>query len=126
MLAGTVLLVEDNAVNAIVAEAGLRHLGLDVKTVGDGYAAVAACQLKRYDLVLMDCQLPGLDGFEATRLIRAEEARRALPPMPIVALTANALAGDRERCLAAGMDDHLAKPFTDDDLRAMLRSHLVK
>lgn len=125
-LAGSVLLVEDNAVNAIVAEAGLRHLGLEVTTVGDGYAAVAACQLRRYDLVLMDCQLPGLDGFEATRLIRAEETRRALPPMPIVALTANALAGDRERCLAAGMDDHLAKPFTDEDLRAMLRSHLVK
>jgi signal transduction histidine kinase/ActR/RegA family two-component response regulator len=125
-LAGTVLLVEDNAVNAIVAEAGLRHLGLEVTTVGDGYAAVAACQLRRYDLVLMDCQLPGLDGLEATRLIRAEEARRSLPPMPIVALTANALAGDRERCLAAGMDDHLAKPFTDDDLRAVLRTHLVK
>ncbi len=124
-LHGTVLLVEDNPVNAIVAEANLQQLGLEVTTVGDGHAAVAACELKRYDVVLMDCQLPGLDGFEATRLIRAEEARRGFPPMPIVALTANALAGDRERCLAAGMDDHLAKPFTEQDLHAMLRQHLT-
>jgi len=124
-LNGTVLLVEDNAVNAIVAEAGLRRLGLQVTTVGDGHAAVAACELRRYDLILMDCHLPGLDGFEATRRIRAEEQRRAYPAMPIVALTANALAGDRERCLAAGMDDHLAKPFTEDDLRTVLRTHLV-
>ncbi|MBI5721152.1 MAG: response regulator [Burkholderiales bacterium] len=125
LLSGHVLLVEDNAVNAIVAETSLEHMGLDVTTVGDGQAAVSACSLRRYDLVLMDCQLPGIDGFEATRRIRAEEKRRSLPPMPIVALTANALAGDRERCLAAGMDDHLAKPFTEVDLHALLRQHLT-
>lgn len=69
---------------------------------------------------------PGLDGFEATRLIRAEEGRRGFSPMPIVALTASALAGDRKRCLAAGTDDHLAMPFTEEDLRAVRRCRLVK
>lgn len=123
-LSGNVLLVEDNAVNAIVAEASLQRVGLKVTTVVDGEAAVEACALRRYDLVLMDCQLPGLDGLEATRRIRAEESRRGWPPTLIVALTANALAGDRERCLAAGMDDHLAKPFADADLRAVLQRYL--
>jgi CheY-like chemotaxis protein len=118
-----VLLVEDNAVNAIVAEAHLQGLGLHVTTVTDGHAAVAACARQRFDLVLMDCQLPGLDGFEATRLIRAEEARRGVVPTPIVALTANALAGDRERCLEAGMNDHLAKPFGQADLQALVSRH---
>lgn len=124
-LAGTVLLVEDNAVNAIVAEASLQQLGLTVTTVGDGLAAVNACAARRYPLVLMDCQLPGLDGFEATRRIRAAEQRTGAAPMRIVALTANALAGDRERSLAAGMDDHLAKPFTRDELHAVVRRHLT-
>ena len=125
-LSGTVLLVEDNAVNAIVAEASLERLGLAVTTVGDGHAAVAACAAQRFDIVLMDCQLPGLDGFEASRQIRAEEQRRGAAPMRIVALTANALAGDRERCLAAGMNDHLAKPFTGEDLRSVLVRHLAQ
>ncbi|MBL8341057.1 MAG: response regulator [Rubrivivax sp.] len=124
-LRGEVLLVEDNAVNAVVAEASLHALGLRVTTVGDGQAAVAACDERSYDLVLMDCQLPGLDGFEAVRRIRRAEQRRAMPRVPIVALTANALAGDRERSLAAGMDDHFAKPFTHEELGALLRRHLA-
>jgi two-component system, sensor histidine kinase len=88
LLEGTVLLVEDNPVNAIVAQANLQQLGLEVMTVGDGHAAVAACELRRYDLVLMDCQLPGLDGFEATRLIRAEEARSPPTHSPAIASAA--------------------------------------
>jgi CheY-like chemotaxis protein len=113
-----VLVAEDNAVNAKVAAHSLRRLGYEVDVVGDGRAALAALAAADYDAVLMDCEMPALDGYAATREFRAAE-----PPgrhLPIVALTSSALAADRERCFAAGMDDHLAKPVWDEHLAAVL------
>jgi len=116
-----VLLVEDNPVNQRVAESMLQRLGYRVHTVGDGRQALQALLRRSYALVLMDCQMPVMDGFEATRAIRRTEQESGAH-VTIVAMTANALAGDRERCLEAGMDDYLAKPVTLRDLRAMLAS----
>ncbi len=125
-LRGRVLLAEDNPVNAMVAEAALQALGLAVKSVTDGHTALAELQRQpdAHDLVLMDCQMPGLDGFEATRRLRQWEQACARSRLPVVALTANALDGDRERSLEAGMDDHLAKPFGLAELHAVLSRHL--
>jgi CheY-like chemotaxis protein len=109
-----VLVAEDNPVNQQVIVAMLRRLGLDPTVVEDGQAAVNATAEQRFDLVLMDCQMPILDGFEATREIRA----RASSDRPwIVAVTANAMAGDAERCRAAGMDDYVSKPISIEALR---------
>jgi signal transduction histidine kinase/CheY-like chemotaxis protein len=123
-LDGDVLLVEDNPVNALVAEAMLRRAGLRVETVCDGGQAVARLAERAYDLVLMDCQMPGMDGFEATRRVRVAEIEACRPRQRIVALTANALEGDRQRSLEAGMDDHLAKPFGEAELALLLQRHL--
>jgi len=117
-----VLLAEDNIVNQEVAIAMLEKYGCRVQIAGDGYAVLAALAGKAYDLVLMDCQMPNLDGYAATAAIRTREqeqpgARR----IPIIALTANAMEGDRERCLAAGMDDYLAKPLRTGELYAVLK-----
>ncbi len=121
-----VLLAEDNPVNAMVAEATLHAMGLHVTHVEDGAAALAVLtRLPRsIDLVLMDCQMPQMDGLEATRRLRDWEARHDVPRMPVVALTANAMSGDRARCLAAGMDDHLPKPFRQVELQAVLMRQL--
>ncbi|WP_374319987.1 ATP-binding protein [Aquabacterium sp.] len=119
-----VLLVDDNPVNAMVAEASLRQFGADVSVVGDGLAALAWLQHHEADLVLLDCQMPGLDGFEVTRRLRALEATTGRPRLPVVALTAEAGPEARARCLAAGMDDHLAKPFHRHELAQLLRRHL--
>jgi signal transduction histidine kinase/CheY-like chemotaxis protein len=113
-----VLLVEDNPVNQLVARRLLERLGCRVDVVGDGREAVAAAQEHRYALILMDCHMPNMDGFDATKAIREREA--GAPRTPIIALTANAIDGDRERCLAAGMDDYLAKPLRLDQLVAQL------
>ncbi len=117
-----VLVVEDNAVNLLLAEAMLNELGCRVLTAGNGEEALAMLRLHPVQLVLMDCQMPVMDGFEATRRLRAREGREgaARARLPIVALTANAVQGDRERCLAAGMDDYLAKPFSSAALREVL------
>ncbi len=123
-LQGHVLLAEDNEVNAMVAQATLERLGLKVDTVENGERAVAFMKDHEPDLVLMDCQMPLVDGFEATRQIRELENRLHRVRVPVVALTANALEGDRERCLSAGMDDHLSKPFKDEDLEQVLRRYL--
>jgi len=123
-LRGRVLLVEDNPVNALVAEAALQSLGLAVHSVSDGEQAVQCATREDFDLILMDCQMPGIDGFEATARIRGHEQAAARRRTPIVALTANAMSGDRERSLAAGMDDHLAKPFRAEELAALLRRRL--
>jgi PAS domain S-box-containing protein len=115
-----ILLVEDNLVNQRVAQAVLKKLGLTPELAVNGLEACAAAEARTFDLILMDCQMPEMDGFEATRLIREREAgaRR----VPILAMTANAMAGDRERCLASGMDDYLAKPIAILDLKeALLR-----
>lgn len=125
-LRGRVLLAEDNEVNAMVVEAQLRQHGLDVEHCPDGNAVIqSVCRgHNRPDLILMDCLMPILDGFESTRLIRADEQNRQLPRMPIVALTANALSEDEARCLQAGMDGYLSKPFTEEQLLAVLSKHL--
>ena len=123
-LSGHVLLAEDNPVNALVAEAVLRKLGLDVAVVPDGLQAVDAFRAKRPDLVLLDCQMPVMDGLEAARRIRDHEAALHWPRTPVIALTANAFDVDRAHSLAAGMDEHLAKPFKDDDLTRVLARYL--
>ena len=117
-----VLLVEDNTVNQLVAQKMLHLLGCQVDTANNGLEALAALAERHYDLVLMDCQMPELDGFETTQRIRRQEAAQgdSRQRLPIIALTANAMQGDRERCLAAGMDDYISKPFNQDQLRALL------
>ena len=124
IFSGHVLIVDDNPVNALVASAMLERMGLQTDSAEDGAQALALMRTRCYDLVLMDCQLPVLDGWEATRRWRmAEDASHRLP---IVALTANAVAGDRERCLAAGMDDYLAKPFEMGDLANIVERQLAR
>jgi signal transduction histidine kinase len=116
-LAGLHLLVaEDNPVNLQVAVAMLEGMGARVDVAHDGGQAVAQCRNGRFDALLLDCQMPGMDGYEAARRIRAEGAHR----LPIIAVTANAMAADRDLCLAAGMDDHLAKPLAREALAAMV------
>ena len=122
-LSGQVLLVEDNAVNQLVAQAFLESFGLQVSLAENGLQAIERTAVQRFDLVLMDCQMPELDGFEATRRIRARE--QALDTsdhsgIPIIALTANAFEGDRERCFSTGMSDFIAKPFKQAELYAVL------
>ena len=120
-----VLLVEDNPVNQEVASAILRRFGCRVTIAGGGEEGTAAAATSPFDIVLMDCQMPDIDGYEATRRIRARESRmesdgRPVQRVPIIALTANAMRGSRETCLAAGMDDFMSKPFNRSALRAIL------
>ena len=122
-LRGHVLLAEDNVINQQVCVAMLKALGLTADVVDDGEKAVLQVQRHHYDLVLMDCQMPVLDGYRATAAIRAAWPPDQ-PPLPIVALTANAMQGDRADCLAAGMDDYLAKPVTREQMETMLRRWL--
>ncbi len=112
-----VLLVEDNEFNQQLATALLARAGIEVSLARDGSEAVRAAQPERFDAVLMDIQMPNMDGMEATRRIRKNPA---LAGLPVVAMTANAMAGDRERCLAAGMNDYIAKPIQADVLYATL------
>ncbi len=116
--AARVLVVEDNEINQVMMQAMLDFLGVSASIVGDGAAAVAIMQREAFDIVLMDCQMPVLDGFEATVQIRVMEAGKRRTP--IIALTAGALAGDRQRCLDAGMDDYLTKPIPLEALGAAL------
>jgi CheY-like chemotaxis protein len=115
-----VLLVEDSPVNREVARRMLESLGCTVETASDGSIGVEEALSYQYDVVLMDCQMPLVDGFEATSRIRVAETANGRAGMPIIALTANALQGDRERCLAAGMTDFISKPFTIKKLHAAL------
>ncbi len=119
------LLAEDNPINQQVAEQMLRKLGYMVEAVDNGQAVLDALRQNEYGAILMDCQMPVLDGFAATRAIRRQEALNGLPRIPIVALTASTMQGDRERCLVAGMDDFLSKPFKREQLRAVLKRWLV-
>jgi CheY-like chemotaxis protein len=119
-LHGDILLAEDNPINQEVARVIVENFGCHIEVVENGYDVLTALERRHYDLVLMDCQMPEMDGFEATCAIRQREAATAQQPLPIIALTANAIQGDRERCLAAGMSDYLSKPFTEEQLHAIL------
>jgi CheY-like chemotaxis protein len=118
--AGHVLLVEDNVVNQKVAARFLERLGCSVEVACNGAEGIAAATSRPFDVILMDLQMPLMDGLTATRRIRELETLRHTP---IVALTANAMAGDRERCEAAGMDDYLTKPIEVERLRAILTKY---
>jgi CheY-like chemotaxis protein len=117
-----ILLADDNSVNQKVAYRLLEKLGYRIDVVADGQAALDAWRSGNYDLILMDCQMPELDGFEATRRIRAAET--ADRRIPIVALTAHAMKGVEDECLAAGMDGYLSKPIHRELLRDCLERHL--
>ena len=133
-ISARVLLAEDNPVNRAVAQAMLDSYGCDFDVAVNGFEAVQAVRRRAYDIILMDCQMPEMDGLTAARQIRDMESKRQTKSardtggsrarLPIIALTANALAGDREACLAAGMDDYLAKPFTGAELRTILERWL--
>jgi len=114
---GKVLIVEDNEVNQRVAAALVERLGYVATVVGDGIAALDALDRHPYDAVLMDCQMPRMDGYEATIEIRRREGDHRTP---IIAMTASAMASERDRCLAVGMDDHLPKPIRREVLEAAL------
>jgi two-component system, sensor histidine kinase and response regulator len=118
-----VLVVEDNPVNQEVARGMLEHLGCLVTLAVDGEQGVRAATSARFDAVLMDCHMPVLDGYMAARQIREWEAQHGVSRCIIIALTANALQGDRQKCLDAGMDDHLSKPFSAEQLKGMLLLH---
>jgi CheY-like chemotaxis protein len=114
------LLAEDNAVNQELTRIMLESMGCRVTLAEDGLAAVQAMTGGRYDLVLMDCQMPLMDGYKATRAIRAAESATNARRTPIVALSAHAIGGDREACLDAGMDDYLSKPFKQSQLATIV------
>jgi len=120
-----ILLAEDNPTNQLVALAMLKKLGYRADCVANGQEAVEALQQIPYDLVLMDCQMPEMDGFEATMRIRAGEPNVLNPRVNIIALTAHAMQGDRERCIAVGMNDYLTKPLNPQELARVLQEWLV-
>jgi signal transduction histidine kinase/DNA-binding response OmpR family regulator len=123
-LVGRVLVVEDNPVNQAVVKKMLEKAGLTPETANDGVEAMDVLRSEQFDVVLMDCQMPRMDGYEATEAIRDRESRQGLMRMPVIAMTANAMAGDKERCLAVGMDDYLSKPVKPSQLENMLRQWL--
>ena len=117
-----ILLVEDNPINQKVARWSLEQLGCTVKVASDGLSALKRLEQEQVDLIIMDCEMPGMSGYEVTQNIRRTE--NAMSRLPIVALTAHATIGARERCLDAGMDDYLAKPFRKADLQRVLERWL--
>ncbi|MES9961385.1 MAG: ATP-binding protein [Sedimenticola sp.] len=123
-LTGRVLVVEDNPVNLGVARKLLQRLGLESGMAEDGESALEEMERTQYDLVLMDCQMPRMDGYEATREVRLRENEYGLARIPIVAMTANAMVGDKNKCLEVGMDDYISKPLSIPSLRSILRHWL--
>jgi signal transduction histidine kinase/CheY-like chemotaxis protein len=114
------LIAEDNGVNRLVACRQLTNMGFQVDAVENGEEALEAVVRERYDAVLMDCQMPVLDGYEATRQLRQREVREGSPKLPVIAVTAHAMKGDREKCLAVGMNDYISKPFKKNELLTVL------
>ena len=119
-----ILLVEDNKTNQVVALALLKKFGYKADVANDGSEGIKALAKTDYDLVFMDCQMPIIDGFEATRRIRKGDADVINPKVKIVAMTANAMSGDKERCLKAGMNDYISKPVQPKLLKEMLEKYL--
>ena len=115
-----VLVVEDELVNQMVCKQVLEKMGIEVGVAENGQQAIETLDEQQFDLVLMDCQMPVLDGYKATEQIRVKEQKHNLPRIPIIALTAHAMQGDREACIEAGMDDYLSKPFKIPDLHNLL------
>jgi CheY-like chemotaxis protein len=119
-----VLVVEDELINQMVSRQVLQKMSIEVTVVENGQQAIDAVVSDRFDLVLMDCQMPVMDGYAATRSIRANEQARGIARLPIIAFTAHAMRGDREVCIDAGMDDYLSKPFEIIDLQNILQQWL--
>jgi signal transduction histidine kinase/DNA-binding response OmpR family regulator len=122
-LSTRILLAEDNPVNQEVALVMLHNFGCSVDVANNGHEALAALEGQSYDLVLMDCMMPDMDGYQATAEIRRLQGAGKLHLFPIIALTANAIEGDREKCILAGMDDYLSKPFKTETLLAMVKKY---
>jgi CheY-like chemotaxis protein len=125
-----VLLVEDNDINQLVAQGILEKIGLSCDVASNGVDAIRQLQLSDkanpFALILMDCQMPEMDGYEATSSIRSGGAGERYLNTPIIAMTANAMKGDKERCLAAGMNDYLSKPIDAEALKLMLQRWLIE
>ncbi len=119
-----ILLVEDYPPNILVATTLLELFGYQYEVASDGKEALNKIKSKRYALILMDVQMHGMNGFDATKAIRAHEKELGINPIPIIGMTAHALTGDRERCLAVGMNDYIAKPFNPDDLKNRIQKNL--
>jgi len=124
-LSGRVLLVEDNAVNQLVASKMLKLLGMDVAVASSGGEALECYMQESFDLVLMDCQMPTMDGFVTTGKLRELEKENDKDAVPVIALTANVMQGDKQRCLDAGMDDYLGKPVKLPQLQTKLQQWLA-
>jgi CheY-like chemotaxis protein/anti-sigma regulatory factor (Ser/Thr protein kinase) len=120
-----VLLVEDNPINQMVAQKMLEKVGLKARLANNGLEALQCLHDEKFDLVLMDCQMPEMDGFDATREIRKLDIKALnQQPLPVVAMTANVMSGDRERCLEVGMDDYIGKPVQREQLESILQKWL--
>ncbi len=115
-----ILLVEDNATNQVVARGVLKKLGYGVQIVGDGLQALRCLETQSFDVILMDCQMPVMDGYEATRKIRSGAVSTAATYIPIIALTASVMPEERTLCASVGMDDYVSKPLKLEDLREVL------
>ncbi len=115
-----ILLAEDNPINQMVATTYLERYGCTITPAGNGFEAINQLNIHSFDLILMDCQMPEMDGFEATKIIRAKEKKNDNRRTPIIAFTANAMQGDKDKCLAAGMDDYISKPIDVKDLENIL------
>ncbi len=123
-----ILVAEDNEINQIVTTQVLSKVGFECDLATNGREALEALRTKTYDLILMDCQMPEMDGFEATRRFRLQELEMGqvgTKQLPIIALTANALCGDRERCIEAGMSDYLTKPIDPVKLIDLIHHYLT-
>jgi two-component system, sensor histidine kinase and response regulator len=121
-----ILLVDDNVINQKIALKIVDKMGYRADVAQNGQEAIEALNQVAYNLVFMDCQMPILDGYEATRIIRNETSSTINPKVPIVAMTAHAMKGAKEECMAAGMDDYISKPITPDTIAEMIRKWIVR